>query len=47
MSDPITLGGTDYRPAVILIPIRLRLRSAYPTPSERARARRGEPYAPT
>jgi|DEB0MinimDraft_10_1074344.scaffolds.fasta_scaffold02649_4 hypothetical protein len=29
MSDPITLGGTDYRPAVILIPIRLRLRSAY------------------
>jgi len=29
MSDPITLGGTDSRPAVILIPIRLRLRSAY------------------
>lgn len=29
MSEPIRLGGTDRRPSVLLIPIRLRLRAAY------------------
>lgn len=29
MSEPIRLGGTDRRSSVLLIPIRLRLRTAY------------------
>ena len=29
MSEPITLAGVEHQPALLLIPIRLRLRTAY------------------